>query len=319
MAYNKVMLTIFLITYNHVKYIEKAIDSVLEQQTTYSYEIVIHDDCSNDGTREILYRYQKRYPEKITLILEEENMYSKNPSYIRRNSQDHFHGKYFIVLEGDDYWIDSSKIQKQVSFLERNNDIAGVAHASKHVIEGEKEWISPIDRKSGYYTIQELIDWKNVFHTASFMFRNEYYMQKPIELSNIKNGDWVNAVWLADKGKIYYMDDVMSVHRCFTEGSFSKNTFNDITDYKKIYEERQKNCDLLDSILNNKYHEYFVRSMNRRWFDFYYTNDRYKEAFSYSKAVFDEKMSLYIFFRCFMFAYAPNVISFIKKIRDVIR
>lgn len=313
---DKVMLSVLLLVYNHKKYIAKALDSVLEQCTQFSYEIIVHDDFSTDGTREILLDYKKKYPENIILIFEDENMYSKGWVELRKKYEKHLTGKYMILLEGDDYWLDRNKIEKQVSFLEKNMDFAGVAHASKHIIKDGKQWISPVDRKSGCYNIEELIDWENAFHTASFMFRTDYYLQMPRSIQNIINGDWVNAVWMASKGKIFYMDDVMTVHRVFTAGSFSEKYFSDNSKYENILNNRKKNCDLLNSALAYKYDDIFKLSMGRRWFGYYYEKCRYKEALRYWKSKVKEKKSYSILIRCFLLAYSPGVVFVLRKIKN---
>lgn len=116
---SKPLVSILMPTYNHEKFIAKSIESALSQKTDYSWELLINDDCSTDGTLEIARSYQKKYPEKIKVFAHEKNQgLLKSYKFLLGNAA----GKYFAVLESDDIWSDSSKLQKQVSFLESHDD-----------------------------------------------------------------------------------------------------------------------------------------------------------------------------------------------------
>jgi len=116
------LVSICCITYNHVSYIMEAIDSFLMQETTFPFEILIHDDASTDGTTDIIIDYANKYPDIIRTIIQTENQYSKggliNPRFVFPKAR----GKYIALCEGDDYWTDKTKLQKQVNFLENNPD-----------------------------------------------------------------------------------------------------------------------------------------------------------------------------------------------------
>ena len=113
------LVSICCLTYNHVPFIRKCLDGFLMQQTDFPIEILIHDDCSTDGTTEIIRQYEAKYPELIFPLYEEENQYSRGGAgkmdlYNYRRAR----GKYIAYCEGDDYWTDPLKLQKQVDFLE---------------------------------------------------------------------------------------------------------------------------------------------------------------------------------------------------------
>jgi len=116
------ILSVCLITYNHVKYIEQAIEGVLMQQVDFSFELVIADDFSTDGTRELLLAYKKKYPELIKLILQKKNV---GPAKNWMNLITFPQCKYIAYFEGDDYWTDPYKLQKQVDYLERYSSCVG--------------------------------------------------------------------------------------------------------------------------------------------------------------------------------------------------
>lgn len=112
------MVTIRCITYNHEPYIRQCLEGFIMQKTNFRFEAIVHDDASTDGTANIIREYAEKYPDIIKPIFETENQYSKLDGSIQRIMSEHIHGKYVAMCEGDDYWIDPLKLQKQVDFLE---------------------------------------------------------------------------------------------------------------------------------------------------------------------------------------------------------
>ena len=121
MSNSQLLVSVAVITYNHEKYIRQALDSILMQQTVFDFEIVIGEDCSTDNTREIIQSYQIKYPERIKLVTSESNV-GPMPNVVRTYKA--CRGKYIAVLEGDDYWIDPLKLEKQVDLLEANPEFS---------------------------------------------------------------------------------------------------------------------------------------------------------------------------------------------------
>lgn len=127
--------SVSIITYNHVNYIAQAIESVLKQQVDFTYEIIIGDDYSTDGTQKILQHYQKKYPDIIQLVLHPKR-YEGVPG--RLNNITNLYscrGQYVALLDGDDYWISENKLQTQVDFLDQNPDYTLAFHEIKVVSE----------------------------------------------------------------------------------------------------------------------------------------------------------------------------------------
>ena len=114
---NNILLTINCLTYNQCDYIRQALDGFLMQKTNFRYIISVHDDASTDGTQDIITEYARKYPDLIKATLEKENQYSKHDGSLRRIVESHLQGKYVAFCEGDDYWTDAYKLQKQVDFL----------------------------------------------------------------------------------------------------------------------------------------------------------------------------------------------------------
>ena len=129
------IVSILMPTYNHEKYISQAIESALSQKTQYDWELLINDDCSTDNTRKIAQEYAEKYPEKIKLIYPETNQgLMKSYKRLFEIAQ----GKYIAILESDDIWISEEKLEKQVSFLEGNEEY-GLCATATNLIDSTNE------------------------------------------------------------------------------------------------------------------------------------------------------------------------------------
>src|SRR5690606_35489744 len=144
------LLSICSLTYNHKKFIKKALDGMLMQQTNFSFEVLVNDDASTDGTTEILEAYQQKYPGIIKPVFHKENQYSKGiRGLYARNLFPLAKGKFIALCEGDDYWTDKNKLQKQVDFLENNSAYTLCGHdvffRKKNIRKRSYHWDAPGD------------------------------------------------------------------------------------------------------------------------------------------------------------------------------
>lgn len=114
---NQLMVSIKCLVYNHAPYLRQCLDGFVMQKTNFKFEAVVHDDCSTDGSQEIIKEYAAKYPDIIKPIYETENQYSKHDGSLRRIVDAHLNGKYIAFCEGDDYWIDPNKLQLQVDYI----------------------------------------------------------------------------------------------------------------------------------------------------------------------------------------------------------
>lgn len=231
----QIMLSIYITTYNHKKYIRKALDSVLSQKTQYSYEVLIGDDASSDGTRYILKEYEKLHPKVFKVLYREENMGAKGAN----NMLDLINrciGKYIIALEGDDFWIDTYKVEKQIKFLEKHHEYIGVAHNCL-VVNDNSEPNSEIypECKENIYTIKHLASNILPGQLTTVMYRN-IYKNNDIDTSILREGlipaDRLIYFILISYGNLYCVQEKMSAYRHITTGgsSFSANF---ISNYKE--------------------------------------------------------------------------------------
>jgi len=222
------LVSICCITYNHENYIRDAIEGFLMQKTTFPIEIIIHDDASTDSTTDIIKDYSQKYPDLFITILQTENQYSKGikpfPTYVLPIVR----GKYIAVCEGDDYWIDPHKLQKQVDFLEENLDFGLVYTKVKYSNQSKnkivrKQWGGPST------TFESLFS-HNVIPTLTVVLRNEILKNYEQEIEpitkNWKAGDYPMWLYIALKSKIHFIDQITGVYRVI-EGSVSNQ--NDFT------------------------------------------------------------------------------------------
>lgn len=205
------MVTVRCITYNHESYIRQCLEGFVMQETTFSFEVIVHDDASTDGTAAIIREYAEKYPDIIRPIFEIENQYSKHDGSIKRILDENTHGKYVTTCEGDDYWIDPLKLQKQVDFLEAHENY-GLVHTFA------KMWIQKENRISknliGEYfnDIDDLII-SNRIITATTCIRTSLYKSYDIINPSWKMGDYPLWLYIVGKSKVHFINECTTVYR----------------------------------------------------------------------------------------------------------
>lgn len=213
-------------TYNLEKYVSQAINSVLSQETDFDYKIVIADDCSTDGTIDILNKYKNMYPSKIELLFSDHNLGSL------ANSNRIFDGlncEYFIFLDGDDYWLDKGMLQKQVNFLDSHSDYTLCAGNTRY-LKNDKllGFIVEKEKINKTYTFQSMLNDEIPFvHTSALMVRNVIFKdglprcfkdaENTFENCALRGEDFRRILHL-EKGLLYVMDEVFSVYRIHDKG-----------------------------------------------------------------------------------------------------
>lgn len=214
--------SIAMITYNHEKFIAKALDSILMQQVNFEYEIVIGEDCSTDSTRDIVINYQNHYPEKIRLLLPETNL-GMLKNFVQTLSA--CQGEYIALLEGDDYWTSPNKLQKQVNFMDNHPNYATCFHNVTVVYENGKLDAGNCCRlyQKEIFTLEDLM-LENFIETCSTMFRRGLFSEFPDWFFTLKQGDWPLHIFNAEYGNIGYINEVMGVYRIHQGGVWSKQS-----------------------------------------------------------------------------------------------
>lgn len=219
-----------MITYGHELYIAKAIEGVLIQQCDFNIELIIADDCSPDNTEAIVSGMIKNDPRShiicYTRHLENKGMIN---NFIWTLQQ--CKGKYIAMCEGDDYWTDPLKLQKQVDFLEENPEYSLCFHNANIIYEDYRKSRRFYNIESRVYTGEEVLrEW--VIPTASVVFRKDMY--EPVHHPDFIFGDIVLYLSMATKGKLFGLNDVMSIYRKHKAG-VTKTSKSNLIEYKKSY------------------------------------------------------------------------------------
>jgi glycosyltransferase involved in cell wall biosynthesis len=220
----EIVLSVCCVTYNHEKYIAQAIEGFLMQKTTFKFEVLIGEDCSTDGTRKIVDEYALKYPDKITLVTSEMNV-GAHKNAVRIFSR--VKGRYVAMCDGDDYWTDPLKLQKQVDFLEQNQNYIMCCHHSKRIKENNEIYYMNLNPKPIIYSFEDIL-FDNDFETVllSVVFRNTP------EINEMYKADWFFQSNAPDRflklyatftsGKdIYVLPEIMSCYRKHTGGIWS--------------------------------------------------------------------------------------------------
>lgn len=216
---SNVIVSVCMITYNHEKYISEAIDGVLKQITNFTYELIIAEDCGTDNTRKICLEYQEKFPDKIKLLLPENNL------GVLRNFTECIYsanGKYIALCEGDDYWTDPYKLQKQVDLFEKDPDIGLVytdydllntlsGKINENVIFNSKK-----QSFEGAGLIKQIFQGKVPIATPTICFRADLLNHIPLNdfvKFKFPIGDWPLFLFLAKYSSLGYVNQSTAIYR----------------------------------------------------------------------------------------------------------
>jgi glycosyltransferase involved in cell wall biosynthesis len=217
------LVSICCITYNHSPFIRQCLDGFIMQKTNFPIEVLIHDDASTDDTADIIREYEQKYPEIIKPIYQTENQYSKGVKISLTYNYSRVQGKYIAICEGDDYWTDEYKLQKQVDFMEANEDFSICFHPIDVYIEEEK-------KLTKNYTVPEVPDvtdikklaMVNYINTVSVVYRyNKQVFDDLYNFPKLPVGDYCLHMLFAKYGKIKKLADTMAVYRIHKSGTWS--------------------------------------------------------------------------------------------------
>ncbi len=265
----EIIVSVWCKTYNHAKYIRHALDGFVKQIFSHPYEIIVHDDCSQDGTQDIIGEYQAKYPDLFKVIYQEENKYSQGIKVNLPYMMPLVKGKYLAFCEGDDYWTDEYKLQKQFDAMESHKDCSICIHKVRLVEEsGQRtehsypdfEMTSRELRIEDYLQL-EYGEYKYLAQTSSFFLLSSRYRDflenKPaygrLEMGI---GDLPLKLYLITLGNMYYLQDEMSCYRTESIGSFTSRYLKNKANYLKTREQLLIMADKFNEHTKQKYKEY---------------------------------------------------------------
>ena len=249
--------TVLLISYNHAPYIEKCIESVLSQKTKYPYIIKIFDDCSTDGTQEIIREYANKYPDLIEVHISETNLGAQTNIWRAYKSVD---TKYCIYTETDDYWCDDNKLEIQITALEEHPNCSFCSHNTVQINQGDKvrkNFIGRIqvtnkvlNRRNSEVNLKQIKAYPFGYmpHINSRVIRTSAFNLDKIKHKEAFLYDNCQFYYLLTKGNMYYIPKVMSAYVLTGNGIFSGN--EDV--YRRIRKHMEAFFELEDEIISSE-------------------------------------------------------------------
>lgn len=208
------LVDISLVTYNHERFVAQAIESVLAQRTDFKYRLMIGDDCSTDNTQAIIRSYAEEYPDRIKIVFDSQHRGIRHKDRVGIKLSALSKAKYLALLDGDDYWTDPHKLQKQVDFLESHPECSICFHNVRSFNENGLE--PPQNLCSANQieisTLEDLLK-ENFIPACSVVFRNGLFQELPEWYYELHQGDYPLHVLNAHHGKIGYINEVMAAYR----------------------------------------------------------------------------------------------------------
>lgn len=286
------LVSIACITYNHEPYIRQCLDGFVMQKTNFQFEIVIHDDASTDNTKKIIQEYCQRYPGLFRPIFQDINRYKEGKGILARFVFPECRGKYIAMCEGDDYWTDPLKLQKQVDFLEGNSEY--VMTCSDALIlskDGELDWCRYLDDTD--IPVEDMIINGGLFvQTASLLFHKSLLDEYPEFCKQCKVGDYPLQIWASLRGKVRWFAEKQVVYRFAIGNSWSSGDVCLNLDDTKISERRSIITMLreFDKLSDFKYHNTFRR---RQVLYRFLLLERYPKSYRLVSENFSDVKSMY--------------------------
>ena len=285
------LVTVICTTYNHEKYIRKCLDGIVMQKTTFPFEVLVHDDASTDHTAEIIREYADRYPWLIKPILQTENQYSKLGFFVfDKYVYPIARGKYCAICEGDDYWADPEKLQKQFEALESHPDCKMCVGRVNTVTEDGLPGASVFPKQqipTGAISDTAFLKlaFANSFHTSSFFFTTDGVRKLIAEMPEFKKrspvGDEIYLLYFGQLGPIFYIDEVLSVYRMNSVGGWSAaNRSSAVAKQVEHQEKMIRVYRLFDEYTQQKYHDVCQTGIRRRAFEILRIKGDYKAQLS---------------------------------------
>lgn len=254
---NKPIISIAMLVYNHEKYLEQALQSIFDQKIDVSYEVVIGEDYSTDSSRKIINEWMKKHPGVIRLLPQDHNLgMHENFNRVLFSCD----GKYVAWLEGDDFWLDVDKLQKQYTFLEENPDYIGMT-SNVFVVDASGNRNPDIQQnypmqKEGDFGLKDLARGKKPGQTGTFFYKNIFKEMDEEDRKSIcschTNGDIRMLGVLLLNGKIRIMPETMSAYRFVTTGGSNWNSFTHGKNFSKIYYDETLELEVLLSGLRGE-------------------------------------------------------------------
>ena len=313
---NEIKVSVLCTAFNHAKYIRETLDAFVSQVTDFGFEVIVHDDASTDETADIIREYAERFPAIIRPVLQQENQYSQNIDIFKQHINPLVRGKYVALCEGDDYWTDTNKLQKQFDVMENNPECSMSTNAVLVINEDgtpTMKYRPSVAIDEGPIAIERFLEIQHTypFQTASFFVKSELWFDicnnPPAFRKAADVGDEPILLYMLLYGDIYYLPQCMSVYRAFSVGSWSASNKFSIQKRLRHAECMYEMMRLFDEQTNHAYD----CNLDYRRGTVLWLSEEYRELAKKENRAYVKQMS----FCKRMFVYLCAVFPFVAKIR----
>ena len=302
--------------FNHEKYIRKALEGFVMQKTTFPFEILVHDDASTDGTAAIIREFEEKYPEIMKPIYETENLYSKKDGSLPRLQYGRVQGKYIAVCEGDDYWTDPLKLQKQYDALEAHPEIdmcaCGTLTEKNGVIVGQ---VTPADADTVIPVEKVIMGGGGFLPTPSIMYRAQLLEDPPPFLKELWL-DYTVQIRGAMRGGVLYLAEPMAVYRLYTEGSWTRQFASNPQNMRPHMDRIAAMLRTLDADTNGRLHDTIERRVLRNEFATLCTEKNYRALTDPQFAAILRSRPFKIRMRILLGARCPALLHVLERFKN---
>lgn len=281
-----IAVSVLMMAYNEESYIEQAIESIISQKTSFRFEVICHDDASQDKTPQIIEKYASLYPDIVIPIIQTSNKTQLGENIMLKYMYPYCRGTYLCYCDGDDYWTDMEKLQRQYDFLEGNKDYNLCLCKFIFYFEDSETYIEALTgEKEKDLNIEDFIRWdvKRIPQVGTAMFRKEIAYNRPAMFRQVGGGknslrnisDMPLYIYLSLNGRVKYFPDSVAVWRRRVSGTWS----HEAQDLKKNVEFKKQYINFLeqlDNYTNHKYHKQIQKKENTVKTDIAYITQNYK-------------------------------------------
>lgn len=261
------LVSVFCIAYNQESYIRDALEGFVSQECDFTFEVLINDDASTDSTPAIIREYEIKYPGLIRGVYQRENQFSKGVNIVKTHLYPISRGSYFALCEGDDFWTDPHKLQKQVEAIRSHDGVVFCGTASVNVQADSKRAVSEMHfaNESRLVEYKDIIGCVQEYATASFLFSRaayESYLSSGFH-SAPAHGDFKMSQYFHSIGSAYYIDEPMVSYRVFAKGSINSGIIADKNWRETVHlnnENRIESLTMLESLVCDDLHQYIERN-----------------------------------------------------------
>ena len=252
----KAAVSIICEAYNHGPYIKDALEGFVNQKTTFPFVVLVHDDASTDNTADVIREYEKKYPALIKAICQTENQYSKGVNITETYGLPRVEGEYVALCEGDDYWTDPRKLQKQYEAMEQHPEIDICAHAAQKIraTNGQKLGRVEPSKEQVIFNTEKVIAGGGGFVATNSLFFRKKLLEEKASYYRYFSIDYALQIQGSIRGGMLYLPEVMSVYRVLVPGSWTSRLSNVQNAYNQAAK-IEKMLNLVDEETGGRYHE----------------------------------------------------------------